>query len=90
MINLIAKAHLLKTDLETGKIGSIKQFAEVQNMDHGDAKNLIPLSYLAPSIIEDILAGQQPVDLSASRLKEVTRHLPISWSDQSAHPGFTA
>lgn len=90
LINLIAKTYLLKTDLETGKVRSIKEFADAQHIDHGDAKNLIPLSYLAPSIIEDILAGRQPADLSASRLKEVARRLPIAWSDQRVHLGFAA
>ena len=68
---------------------SIKEYAEEQRMDHGDVKNLIPLSYLAPSIIEDILAGHQPADLTALRMKQVARHLPHLWSEQRKHLGFT-
>ena len=87
LIKLVAKAHLLKTELETGTVTSIKGFAVKYEMDHGDAKNLIPVSFLAPSIIEDILTGYQPVDLTARRLKYLS-NLPISWTDQRQFLGF--
>jgi len=72
LVKLVAKAHLLKIELETGSAISIKDFATKYGMDHGDAKNLLPLSYLAPNIVEDILAGNQLVDLTA-RAKNVCR-----------------
>ncbi len=56
--------------LETGKATSIKNFATKQGIDHGDAKKLLPVSYLAPSIVEDILAGSQPADLTAQPCPE--------------------
>jgi hypothetical protein len=90
LIKLIARAHHLRNKLESGEVQSIKKYAEEQNMDHGDAKNLIPLSYLAPSIIEDILAGHQSADLTALRLKQIARNLPNLWSEQRKHLGFTA
>lgn len=88
LIGLIAKAHRLKTELESGEANSIKAFAETHGIDHGDAKNLIPLSYLAPSIVEDIMAGHQPADLTAIRLKQLARHLPKLWSEQRHLLGF--
>ena len=90
LIKLIAKAHHVRTQLESGAVASIKEYAHKQALDHGDAKNLIPLAYLAPSIIEDILAGHQPADLTALRMKQVARHLPNLWSEQRKHLGFTA
>jgi DNA invertase Pin-like site-specific DNA recombinase len=90
LTKLIAKAHQLKTELESGKVCSIKEFAVMHNLDHGDAKNLIPLAYLAPSIIEDILAGHQPAELTAVRMKEIVRHLPHLWSEQRRLLGFPA
>lgn len=87
LIKLIAKAHLLKTELESGVVTSIKDFSIKHQMDHGDAKNLVPLAYLAPSIIEDILQGRQPVDLTARRLKYMSG-LPLSWQDQRQCLGF--
>ena len=87
LIKLIAKAHLLKTELEEGRVDSIKAFAAKHTIDHGDAKNMIPLSYLAPNIVEDILSGYQPADLTARRLKYLSS-LPMNWQDQRQFLGF--
>jgi len=87
LIQLIAKAHLLKSELEDGTVDSIKAFAIKHKIDHGDAKNLMPLSYLAPSIVEDILSGHQPTDLTARRLKYLS-NLPTDWNDQRQFLGF--
>jgi len=87
LIKLIANAHLLKSELASGQADSIKAFAAKHNIDHGDAKNMIPLSYLAPSIVEDILAGHQPADLTARNLKYLSG-LPMNWQDQRQFLGF--
>lgn len=89
LIRLIAKAHLLKRELETGEINSIKEFASKHGMDHGDAKNLMPLCYLAPSIVEDVLAGLQPPELTAKQLRSA-QGLPVMWNEQRLHLGFAA
>lgn len=89
LIGLIANAHLLRIELESGDVGSIKEFAIKYKMDHGDAKNLIPLGYLAPSIVEEILVGQQLAELTVRQLKSVF-NLPILWDEQRRHLGFVA
>ena len=38
---------------------------------------LMRLTYLAPDIIEDILAGQQPPELSPKRLLRTSQDLPL-------------
>ena len=43
---------------------------------------LMRLSYLAPEIIADILAGRQPPELSVKRLLRTSQDLPLDW------PGF--
>ena len=88
LIRLVAKAHLLRMHLETGKAISIKSFATKYEMDHGDAKKLLPVSHLAPTIVEDILAGSQPADLTAQRLKHLS-DLPLNWADQRQFLGFS-
>jgi hypothetical protein len=49
--------------------------------------SLLPLGLLAPDIVEAILAGHQPIELTASRLKRL-RELPISWKEQRRVLGF--
>lgn len=87
LIKLVAKAYALKTGLEDGSITSIKEFAQLHKMDHGDAKNLMPLAYLAPNIVTDILNGHQPVGLTAMQLKR-SANLPVLWIDQRKYFEF--
>ncbi|MGJ8563858.1 MAG: recombinase family protein [Alphaproteobacteria bacterium] len=87
LIKLVSRAHLLKTELDTGAITSIKDFAAKYRLDHGDAKNLVPLAYLAPCIVADILEGHQPEDLTAKRLKHMSS-LPMIWAEQRTYLGF--
>ena len=48
---------------------------------------LVRLSYLAPDIIQTILDGGQPRDLTADKLLAHSR-LPLSWHEQRAVLGF--
>jgi DNA invertase Pin-like site-specific DNA recombinase len=90
LLKLIAKAHQLRVELESNEATSIKAFAQDNQLDHADAKNLIPLSYLAPSIIEDILEGHQPSDLTVTKLKQLAPRLPLIWSEQRQLLGYPA
>jgi site-specific DNA recombinase len=47
----------------------------------------LPLACLAPTIVEAILAGRHPVDLTAQDLITLP-DLPIEWSAQKAALGF--
>ena len=42
---------------------------------------------LAPDIVEAILAGRHPIELTAKRLKRI-RDLPVSWAEQRRVLGF--
>ena len=44
---------------------------------------LLPLAFLAPSLVEDIVAGKHPMNLTAERLIWKTQ-LPLSWNDHLA------
>ena len=49
--------------------------------------HVLPLAFLAPEIVSSILAGRQPVDLTANRLiKQIG--LPRCWAEQTALLGF--
>jgi hypothetical protein len=48
---------------------------------------VVNLAFLAPDIIESIVAGQQPADLSAEKL--IRRiDLPLDWAKQRQLLGF--
>ncbi|MBL1430563.1 hypothetical protein JYT75_00150 [Oceanicaulis sp. AH-315-P02] len=88
LIKLVAQAHALRVGLLDESFASIIEFASKMNIHHTDAKRLIPLGYLAPIIIEDILNGQQPDDLTVSRLRRVN-DLTLSWPEQRIYLGYT-
>ena len=87
LIKLIAHAHALKIGLEDGSVPSILEFAKRNNIDHGDARRMLPLGYLAPDIIEAVLNGYQPAELTTHKLRS-GYDLPISWNEQRDHLGF--
>jgi len=89
LIRLIAKAHALRSGLEDGSITSILEFAKFHSIDHGDARRMLPLGYLAPGIIEVIFLGYQPADPTMLQLKS-GYDLPILWAEQRIHLGFPA
>ncbi len=67
---------------------SVRDLAERQGVNQGDVSRILPLGLLAPDIVEAILAGHQPIELTASRLKRI-RDLPVSWPEQRRVLGFT-
>jgi site-specific DNA recombinase len=42
----------------------------------------LPLACLSPDIVEAILNGSQPANLTAERLKRRLPELPLEWSEQ--------
>jgi site-specific DNA recombinase len=50
-------------------------------------KRMIRISYLAPSIVEAILDGTQPSDISVARLNTIT-NIPLAWDAQKAMFGI--
>ncbi len=69
------------SELKDGKARSISELAERHDVDRTDVGRLIPLAFLAPDIIEAILDGRQPIDLTVSRLKRIGDP-PVSWQEQ--------
>jgi site-specific DNA recombinase len=47
---------------------SLASIAEQEQMTDGYVSQLLPLAFLAPSIVEQIVSGRHPVDFTANRL----------------------
>jgi DNA invertase Pin-like site-specific DNA recombinase len=73
--------------LRGGDVQSVRDLAECHGVNQGDVSRILPLGLLAPDIIEAILAGRQPIEMTAKRLKRI-RHLPVSWAKQRRILGF--
>ncbi|MEM8541805.1 MAG: hypothetical protein AAGF25_12695, partial [Pseudomonadota bacterium] len=89
LIKLIANAHYWLAQLTNGTATSIAELAKHQQIDATDISRFLPLAFLAPDIIESILAGTHPADLTADKLRRMNT-LPISWNEQRDVLGFAA
>lgn len=63
------------------------ELASVKEVSDRYLSSLLPLAFLAPEIIEAIVAGGQPADLTAHRLIRNT-DLPTEWGAQKRALGF--
>ena len=88
LIAAVARGHGWFSELRNGEARSVGGLVERHGVDQGDVSRLIPLAFLVPDIVEAILDGRQPVQLTAARLKRV-RDLPVSWVDQRRLLDFT-
>jgi len=50
---------------------------------------LVRLSYLAPSIVEDLISGRHPIGMSAKQLLHLSKDMPADWQKQRTFLGLT-
>ena len=58
-------------------------------MDKGRIASLFRLSYLAPDIVRALLEGRQPIELTPTRLRRLSKDLPHDWREQRRFLGFS-
>ncbi|MEX1303679.1 MAG: recombinase family protein [Rhodovibrionaceae bacterium] len=85
LIELMVSAHRWFNELKAGV--SIREIAKRHGTDAGDVSRVLPLAFLAPDILEAILDGHQPPELTAARLKRM-RDLPLEWPKQRNYLGL--
>jgi len=73
--------------LVTGRVQSIAELAAQENIGQPYIRRLLTLAFLAPEIIEAVLTGNQPADLTAKKLIR-SRTLPLDWQSQKHILGF--
>jgi DNA invertase Pin-like site-specific DNA recombinase len=88
LIKAIAKGHSWFSEIRGGGIASLRELAERQGMDRSDTGRILRLAFLAPDIVEAILQGRQPRDLTFKRLMRLGV-LPVSWAEQRESLGFS-
>jgi DNA invertase Pin-like site-specific DNA recombinase len=88
LLKEVARAHRCFDALLTGRASSIAALAMREGIHDRYVSSLLPLAFLAPEIIEAIVRGAQPKDLTAKKL--IRRiHLPLEWQAQKQALGFT-
>jgi hypothetical protein len=79
LIKTLVRAHRWRLRIETGQAQSITDLAEQEGVTDAYVCRLLPLTCLAPDIVEAILDGRQPRWL---KLAEVLGNGPLAWEEQ--------
>lgn len=87
LIAAVAQGRHWFAQIRGGDVRSVRDLAARHGVNQGDVSRILPLGLLAPDIVEAILAGRQPIELTAKRLKRVG-YLPVSWAEQRRVLGF--
>ena len=83
LIQEILRAQTWFDDLASGRAKSIAELARLSGFNVAHVSRRITLAFLAPKIVESIIAGTQPISLTVERLGKGCP-LPTSWDEQSA------
>lgn len=86
LVTAISRAHHWAQQLVTGQATSITQIARQEGVSPTYVGQMLPLGFLAPSVVEAILSGRQPPTLTADRLIWRER-VALLWDDQSRAVG---
>jgi hypothetical protein len=79
MIKALARAFRWRKLLETGAFGTIEELAAAEKINSSYVSRILRLTLLAPEIVEAILEGRQPVEMTLAALM---RPLPRLWQEQ--------
>jgi site-specific DNA recombinase len=80
LIKAIARGRAWFEELAAGRARSLRELAERDGITRRYVRRLVDLAFLSPELVDAILHGRQPVELTATRLTELD--LPLDWTDQ--------
>ena len=79
---MVTEAFALRNHLLSGSDASIEAMSGRLGMNKCRLTSLMRLSYLAPDIVRALLEGRQPIELTPTRLLQLSKDLPHDWSEQ--------
>ena len=87
LVALIAKAQDWFASLASGRCRGVGEIAANHDVTTSYVMRVMPLAFLAPDIVEAIVAGKGPSGLTAERLRRMGA-LPMAWEAQRAMFGI--
>jgi len=88
LIKAIAKGRKWADDLLSGRAESVAALARREGVLPNYVRRLTRLAFLSPRIVEAMVAGHQPPELTAKALTERIE-LPLLWSGQERAVGIS-
>jgi hypothetical protein len=80
LIKAIARGRTWFEELATGRARSLHESAKRYGISRRYIRRLVNLAFLSPKLVEVILQGRQPAQLTVTRLTELD--LPLDWTEQ--------
>jgi hypothetical protein len=81
MVKVIARAFRWRAMLENGTHATIAEIAAAEKINESYVGRVLRLTLLAPDIVEAILGGRQPAELTLALLM---RPFPVQWEAQKS------
>jgi site-specific DNA recombinase len=88
LVRAIARGRRWFDQLASNRAKDTFAIAQHDGVPDSYVRRLIPLAFLAPSVVEAICSGRQPPDLTAERLTRRTK-LPVCWTEQEKALGLS-
>ena len=87
LIVALVRAFGWQNKLDKGNL-NIQELSELEQLERGYMGKIIKLTLLAPDIVESILAGLQPPDLTL--ISFLRSPIPVDWNEQRKKYGFSS
>lgn len=80
LVKALARAFRYQRMLDQGRYATISEMAAAEKIDRGYLGRLLQLTLLAPDIVESILHGRAPEEMSLPRVLD---SFPMQWAEQA-------
>lgn len=80
LVKAVVEARRWQSLLASGEVASLRELAKLEERCPIYTGQILPLAFLAPDLVEEIVDGRQPAHLSLNRL--LSAELPKTWRDQ--------
>jgi DNA invertase Pin-like site-specific DNA recombinase len=87
LVKAVARGHSWFDELVSGRVSSLEELAARDGLKPRYVSRLMRLALLSPEIVEAVVTGRQPTELTAEVLT-YPADMPFEWSAQKAHLGF--
>ena len=87
LVKALARAFRYQRLVDEGRYASIGEMAAAEQIERGYLGTLLRLTLLAPDVVEAMLDGRQPADMTLPRL---LAPFPAGWAEQRAMSGASA
>jgi hypothetical protein len=88
ILRVVARAHKWREQVLAGGVPSQRAIAKRLDRNDEYLRRALACAFLAPDILESILDGRHPSDLTVKKLTR--RNLPLDWGQQRTQLGFSS